>query len=65
MVMVSISVLSEGGTHEGCAHGRAPGNGDRGGLLGLDELLAGVGALSTLVGLAEQGTQDLVVVSFT
>lgn len=46
-----------------CAHGCAPGDSDIGGLLGLDELLAGVGALSTLVGLAEHRGQDFVTVS--
>lgn len=46
-------------TLEGRADERgAPGNGGTAGLLGLDELLLGVGRLSALVGLAEDGTQD-------
>jgi hypothetical protein len=35
-----------------------PGDGSRGGLLGLEELLLGVGELGALVGLAEDGGQD-------
>ena len=38
--------------------GGAPGDGGRGRLLGLDELLLGVGELGALVGLAEDGAQD-------
>ena len=63
-MFVSILIVVETGHPlRNCAHGCAPGDGDVGGLLGLDELLAGVGALSTLVGLAEHGGQDLVMVS--
>lgn len=61
--MVSIVIEFQSGNPKEGAHSCAPGDGDRGGLLGLDELLAGVGALSTLVGLAEQRAQDLVMVS--
>lgn len=61
--MVSISALFEIGASKNCAHGCAPGDGNIGSLLGLDELLAGVGALSTLVGLAEQRDQDLEMIS--
>lgn len=61
--MVSIIFQLQSDIPEDGAYGCAPGDGDRCGLLGLDELLAGVGALSTLVGLAEQRAQDLVMVS--
>lgn len=61
--MVSIIVVFQSGSPKDGTHGCAPGDGDRGGLLGLDELLAGVGALSTLVRLAEQRAQNLVMVS--
>lgn len=61
--MVRIFIQFQRGSPEDCAHSCAPGDGDRGGLLGLDELLAGVGALSTLVGLTEQRAQNLVMVS--
>lgn len=61
--MVSVCVQFQSGSPKDCTHSCAPGDGDRGGLLRLDELLAGVGALSTLVGLAEQRAQDLVMVS--
>lgn len=37
---------------------RAPGGGGTGGLLGLDELLLGVGGLGAVVGVAEEGGED-------
>jgi hypothetical protein len=61
--MISIYTIRGSGLPGVCAHSCAPSHGNIGGLLGLDELLVGVGALSTLVGLAEQRGQDLVMVS--
>ena len=48
------SVGLHGGSDDGCT----PGGRRRGGLLGLDEFLGGVGALGTVVRVAENGAEN-------
>jgi hypothetical protein len=51
------AIALEGGADEGSA----PGNGGGAGLPGVQKLILGVGELGTLVGLAEEGSEDCLV----
>lgn len=62
LVGESASGVDEGtntvGLDGGADEGSTPGSGGGGGLLGLEELLLGVGGLGLAVGVAEDGAED-------
>ena len=46
------------GLNSGSNQRRAPGGGGRGGLLGLEEFLLGIGGLGTVISITEDGSED-------